>query len=143
MDSTKICRRKKSNPFDIEYRTQRREAMSMSQEEKETVLDRLSITKRNAQKLEIRLHFQGDEDEAAKVRVKSEKLSKKIDKLLAALMTDWMDSSEVTTKSLEKVNRGILRVIEEIKDEIDVAKKVVKALGYLDDAINIATKLLA
>jgi hypothetical protein len=117
--------------------------MSMSQEEKETVLDRLSITKRNAQKLEIRLHFQGDEDEAAKVRVKSEKLSKKIDKLLAALMTDWMDSSEVTTKSLEKVNRGILRVIEEIKDEIDVAKKVVKALGYLDDAINIATKLLA
>jgi hypothetical protein len=58
-------------------------------------------------------------------------------------MTDWMDSSEVTTKSLEKVNRGILRVIEEIKDEIDVAKKVVKALGYLDDAINIATKLLA
>lgn len=117
--------------------------MGMSQEEKEKVLDRLSITKRNAHKLEIRLRFRGDEDGAAKVRTKSERLSKKIDKLLAALMTDWMGSLEVTTKSLEKVNKDILRVIDEIKDEIDAAKKVVKALGYLDDAINIATKLLA
>jgi hypothetical protein len=117
--------------------------MSMSQEEKEKVLDRLSITKRYAHKLEIRLRFKGDEDRAAKVRARSERLSKKIDKLLAALMTDWMGSSEVTTKSLETMNQDILAVIEEIKDEIDVAKKVVKALGYLDDAINIATKLLA
>lgn len=117
--------------------------MSMNQEEKEKVLDRLSITKRNAHKLEIRLRFKGDEDRAAKVKARSERLSKKIDKLLAALMTDWMGSSKVTIKSLETLNEEILTVIEEIKDEIDVAKKVVKALGYLDDAINIATKLLA
>jgi hypothetical protein len=117
--------------------------MGMGQEEKETLLDELLRARRNGDKLEIRLRFKGEAVKAAEVRAKARELSKEIDTLLASLMNGWIGSAEQETRRLREVNAGIRGVIEEIKHEIDVAKSVAKALGYLDDAIRIAMKLMA
>ena len=107
----------------------------MGPEEKEAIIDNLFMTKRKGHKLEIALQFKGKGDEAAQIKKRTTKLAKKIDSLLASLMEEWMGSSAVTGSTLKTINRNLQKIIKDIKNDINVAKNVIKAFGYLDDAI--------
>ena len=112
-------------------------------EDKELIVDNLLITKRKGHNLEIDLMFKGMEGEVKKVKTKTNKLSKKVDSLLSALMKDWIGSANSTIESIKKTNQNLQKTIRDIKKDVETAKNIVKALGYLDDAIMIAANLLS
>jgi DNA integrity scanning protein DisA with diadenylate cyclase activity len=115
----------------------------IKKEDKELIVDKLLITKRKGHNLEIDLMFKEMEDDAKKVRRKTKNLSKKVDSLLSALMQDWIGSARLTIESINKTNENLQKTIRDIKRDVEVAKNIVKAIGYLDDAIMIAANLLA
>jgi DNA integrity scanning protein DisA with diadenylate cyclase activity len=114
-----------------------------NKEDKELIVDKLLITKRKGHNLEIDLMFKEMEADAKKVKTKTNKLSKKVDSLLAALMQDWIGSAKLTIESIKKTNENLQKTIRDIKKDVEVAKNIVKAIGYLDDVIMIAANLLA
>ncbi len=113
-----------------------------NKEDKASIVDNLIITKRKGHALEIDLMFKGKDEDAKKVKKKTEELSKKIDLLLAALMKEWIGSAEPLIQKIKKTNAGLQKAIRDIKKDVETAKNVVKALGYLDEAVKIATDLL-
>lgn len=116
----------------------------MNQSEKEAIIDKLINTKRKGHSLEIDLCFKGMDDDAKTIKDKSSELSRKIDDLLANIMRGWVDNTTAgAEEELKKVNRKIQDTIRKIKKEIEIAKNIVKATGYLDEAIKIAFDLLA
>lgn len=112
-------------------------------EDKESIVDNLLITKRKGHNLEIDLMFKGMEAEAKKIKTETDKLSKQVDNLLAQLMTDWIGSAKTTIESTRKTNQNLQKAIRDIKKDVEVAKNIAKAVGYLDEAIKIAVNLLA
>ena len=82
-------------------------------------------------------------DDAEKVKTKTNKLSKKVDSLLSALMQDWIGLAKLTIESIKKTNENLQKTIRDINKDVEVAKNIVKAIGYLDDVIMIAANLLA
>jgi hypothetical protein len=117
--------------------------MAMTQEEKEAILDQHLICSRKADHLEITLIFQGKTDEAEQVGDKNKLLRDEIDALLGSLMDEWLGQAELVGHDLRLANTNLQRRIKDIKDKINVAENVVKALGYIDDVIRIAKKLVA
>ena len=115
----------------------------MNQEKKLAIIDKFLTTKRKGHMLEIDLSFKGMDDDAEKVKAKNTKLSEKVDNLLANIMQDWIDdTASGVVEELKKINRKIQDTIRDVKKDIELAKNVVKALGYLDEAIKFATNLL-
>ncbi len=115
----------------------------MNQEEKEAIIDKFLTTKRKGHMLEIDLSFKGMDDDAEKVKTKNTELSEKVDNLLKNIMQDWIDdTSSGVVEELKNINRKIQDTIRDIKKDIKIAKNVVKALGYLDEAIKFAIDLL-
>jgi hypothetical protein len=97
---------------------------------------------RKGDDLEVELIFKGKKDEAEKIRKETDKLIEKNKALIASLMEEWLGTAAEIEGKMEIVNTGLEAVIQDIKEDIEIAKNVVKALGYLDDAIGIAVKLL-
>ena len=114
-----------------------------NKEDKALIADKLRNTNRKGHNLEIDLLFKEMKAEAEKVRIKTNNLSKKVDSLIAALMQDWIGSANLTIESIKKTNENLQKTIRDIKKDVEVAKNIVKAIGYLDDAIMIAANLLA
>jgi uncharacterized protein with PhoU and TrkA domain len=112
-------------------------------EDKESIVDNLLITKRKGHNLEIDLMFKGMETEAKNIRTQTNKLSKKVEILLADLMKNWIGSAKSAIESTRKTNQNLQKTIRDIKKDVEVAKNIVKAVGYLDEAIVIAVNLLA
>ena len=112
-------------------------------EDKEKIVDNLLITKRKGHNLEINLMFKEREVEAEEVKTKTNELSKKVDLLLIDLMKDWIGSAKATVESTRKTNKNLQKTIRDIKNDVNVTKNIVKAVGYLDEAIMIAVSLLA
>lgn len=111
-------------------------------EDKESVVDQLLMVKRKGHMLEIDLRFEKMEDEAEEVKGKTDKLSEEIENLLADLMKDWVGSAKETIESIKKTNKKLQDAIRDIKKDVEVAKNIVKAVGFLDEAIVIAVNLL-
>lgn len=115
----------------------------MNQEEKEAVIDKFLATKRKGHMLEIDLSFKGMDDDAEKVKAKNTELSGKVDNLLSNIMRDWIDdTASGVVVELQKINTKIQNTIRDIKKDTEIAKNVVKVLGYLDEAIKFAISLL-
>ena len=86
--------------------------------------------------------FKGMEKEAKKARAKTKKLSKEIDRILGALMEEWIGTANTRIESIRKTNNDLQKTIRDIKKGAETAKNILKALGYLDEAIKTAVKLL-
>ena len=114
----------------------------MNQEKKEAIIDKFLAIKRKGHMLEIDLSFKGMDDDAKSVKAKNTELSKLIDNLLADIMKEWNDdTTSGVEEELKRTNNRIQGTIRDIKKDIEVAKNVVKVIGYLDEAIKFATGL--
>lgn len=116
--------------------------MSINNRNKEAMIDALLESKRKGFRLEITLRFQGKAAEADEVKAKTRKLSRKIDDLLVRAMEDWLGNAAALIKTMKNTNAKLQASIRDIKKRIKVAQNVVKAIGFLDDAIDVAVKLL-
>ena len=116
--------------------------MPNSQTNKETLIHSLNETYRKGQKLELNLRFKGKTSEVDQVRAKCNELSDRIDDLIAEAMKDWLGNADTLIDEVKSINSNLQSSIRDIKHEIKMGEKVVKAISYLDQAIDIAKKLL-
>jgi hypothetical protein len=115
--------------------------MPPSDESKRRALRQLSRTKEKAQALEFELRIQGNEEDANEVKKKREKLTGQIDDLLKRSMEAWLMSAAEVEADLNNANTSLQKAIRDIKGKAETAKNVVKAIGFIDDAVSIAGKL--
>ena len=116
--------------------------MPNSETNKETLIPSLNETYRKGQKLELNLRFKGKTEEADQVRAKCNELSDRIDDLIAEAMKDWLRTADTLIDEVKGINSNLQSNIRDIKHEIKMGEKIVKAIGYLDQAIDITKKLL-
>jgi hypothetical protein len=117
--------------------------MPISKANKEALYDSLDESKRKGQRLEIRLRFQGKNEDADQVKAKTDELSQQLDDLLAGIMENWSGNAKALITATKDTNKRLQASIRDIKNKIKIGENLVKALGYLDDAIKVAKKLLA
>ena len=116
--------------------------MLLSRDAKRRALRRLAKTKEKAQRLEFELRVQGLDEDAKKVDSKTRKLTKRIDELLKKTMEEWMGNAAQVEADLKTNNEKLQKSIRDIKNKVRTAKNIVKAIGFIDDAVSIAGKLV-
>lgn len=117
--------------------------MPISQNDKESIIDKMLETKRKSQKLVVTLKFQRKTLEAEKVHKKARTLASQIDRLLAKSMDAWSGSAATILDDLRKSNDRLGRAISDIKKKRDVANKVIKAVGEIDEVIAKGKEILS
>jgi hypothetical protein len=106
------------------------------------LIDALERTKSKAYRLSLMLRFRNRDDEARQVAAGAKRLSRRIDDLLAAAMSEWLGKAAAHKRRLTRANSRLQRAIRDIQRNNDVAANVVKALSCIDDAIRTASLLL-
>jgi len=91
--------------------------------------------------VKVNLIADGKTDEANALSEKIQELDEHIDKLRAQILDDWPSKVVNLKAEIENINADVQAATDEINDNIDTAKKVVKLTGYIDDAVRIAAKL--
>jgi len=114
----------------------------MTQEEKTDVIDDLNEAYGRAKRLESILILKGKTDEANDLAVKNDKLLESINQLLGQSLDAWLADSVNMAASLKNANDDLKSRIDDIKKDIDTAENIVKAVGFIDDAVEIAARLL-
>lgn len=117
--------------------------MAISNSDKLAIIQCLLVTKQKAHVLEISLRFESRSNEAEQVARKAKELSDQIDRLLGQVMGTWLDQAATILQKIEQANASLESSIQEIQDEVEVAENVVKAIGYIDDAVVVASKIAA
>jgi ubiquinone biosynthesis protein UbiJ len=115
--------------------------MAMTEENKQEVIQRLLIGKQKAHILETSLRFKGEGDEADKVAQKASELSNQIDTLLAQVLDDWLGQTDAIIQGIKKSNTSLQQSIRKIQQGVKTTENLVKAIGFLDDLIAIATQI--
>jgi hypothetical protein len=86
----------------------------------------------------------GRGDPAAKdVRKRNEELAAAAADVRRAISKTWSIDAKATLTKLRGLNDQLQGQVEQIQNAIEVATKVVKALGYVDEIVKIAGKIAA
>ncbi len=115
--------------------------MAITKESKQEMIQRLLVTKQKAHNLEIDLRFKGKNEDADEVAKKTTKLSRKIDKLLNAVINDWLVQKDEIIQGISKANTSLQKSIRQIQNDVETAKNIVNAIGYIDDVVVIAGQI--
>ncbi len=117
-------------------------AMPISKQNKLNLIDALERTKSKARRLVLTLRFRNRDTEARQVQRRARKLTRQIDELISAAMEDWLGSAKKINDRLDRTNVKLQSSIRNIQKKKNVEDNVIKALSYLDDAIEIAIDLI-
>ena len=117
--------------------------MALSQGDKELIVEALMASRRQAQLAELSLRSQGKNAEADKLHDATRILSSKIDALIAGMMRDWLGQIDQVIGDLKARTVDLEKAVDQIKKQVAVAQTVVKVIGYVDQAVAIAAKVLA
>ena len=115
--------------------------MSFESTSKIQVLEAMQAIHRNGQILEIKLRFANKKDRADQVWASNVLLGQHIDILIGKAIDDWLGDADAMVDRIEGAAGGLQKSIDQIADTIKTGEKVVKAIGYIDDAVKIAAKL--
>jgi len=110
--------------------------------EKDNVINQLMDQSDKNKKLERDLRIEGKYEEADRIWAADQVLSVEIDILLGHRMDDWKKSANEVKPKIEAATKKFEVAAADIKKGIDLAKNVIKVLGYIDDLIGIAKSLL-
>lgn len=110
---------------------------------KRALLTELRRSRHKGEELELELIIKGRDAEAAKVRRSTNRLVRRIDDLLAAMMDDWLGEAAALQDDMRRRNARLQASLRDIRKKLDIAKNVVKATGMLDDAAELAAKAFA
>jgi hypothetical protein len=116
---------------------------AVPEETKQEIVQRLLVTKQRGHSLEITLRFKGKVDEADKVAASTAELSRRIEILLGQIIDEWLAQGADIVEEITRVNARLQNSITAIKKGVQTAQNVVKAIGFIDDAVGIAAKLAA
>ena len=93
-------------------------------------------------KLAAILSEQGKQDDRARVEKKNNTLAGRAADLRRGIQREWNGRAAAIADEIRSHNRRLQDQIREIERELQNAERIVKALGYLDDVIAIAGRLL-
>jgi hypothetical protein len=113
-----------------------------SSEAQRQIIGQLQITCSKGNDLRVGLLLADKGPEAESVQKKNRVLEREIDRLIARLLDQWGVDAGSVIEDGRKRNRNLQGMIRDIENQIDVAKKVIKAVGLIDDAIATAKKIL-
>lgn len=116
--------------------------MAISNEKKREIIQRLLVTKQKAHSAEILLRFQGMGEEADRVAARAGELSDRIDDLLGQVMKRWTGQSGQIVDAIRRMNASLQASVREIEKGVKTVQNAVKAVGYVDDAIEMAVKII-
>lgn len=111
--------------------------MPVSMTEKQVIIQQLLAAKTRAYQAEVKLLLKRKPEEANEVKTHGKELSRKIDRLIAQTMSDWVVDAEIIIKDVKSTNKKIQRSINDIQNDVTVAKNVVKIVGFIDDIVEI------
>src|SRR5689334_6991187 len=97
------------------------------------LIDELLVTRRHAQRLVIRLRFQGRDQDADAAEEKEKALTARIDALLAAGMEKWVGQAAELTTRLKVINKRLSANVERVRKRDQNAAHIAGALGAIDD----------
>ncbi len=106
------------------------------------ILNILLEIKNRAIDVEIKLLAEKKNNKAKKLGTGIDRLEDIIRKLRSRILDDWLSKVPALREDLSKMNGDVQMAIDDIKDDIGLAKKVVKLIGYIDDIVNIAGKVV-
>jgi hypothetical protein len=117
--------------------------MAIPRETKQEFVRRLRVTRDTGVDLEISLKFKGEFEEADKVAAATAALTRQIDKLLGQIIDEWLAQGLDIVAEITGVNASLEKSIDKINKDVETAQNVVKAIGFIDDAVAIAAKVAA
>lgn len=83
----------------------------------------------------------GDTANSAKYQQRLTQLNTLYTKLSNAIWQDWIGQSATVKGGLQAATDNVNQSVKNIQSDVDTANNIVKALGYVDQAIAIAAKL--
>jgi predicted DNA-binding transcriptional regulator len=110
--------------------------------EKNELLDSLSVCYHRINFCKILCEENDRTEEAKQLERREKRLKIEIDGLLRDLYHNWIGDAKQLKGKLDGINKEINEHIEKIEQDIKTTQKIVKAIGYFDDAIKIATDLV-
>lgn len=115
----------------------------MKTSEKNLLLDKLTFCYTRVNYLKTLCEEQGKTEDAKQLERRKARLKLEIDGLLHDLFREWIGGANELKGKLDKTNEAVKKSIESIEKNVKVAENIVKVIGYADDAIKIATDLVA
>jgi len=110
--------------------------------EQRQIIGQLQITYSKGNDLRVSLLLADKAPDAQTVQKKNRVLEQQIDGLISRLLDQWGVDAGSVIEDGRKRNRQLQGMIRDIENQIDVANKVIKAIGFIDDAIATAKKIL-
>jgi hypothetical protein len=88
------------------------------------------------------LREQGRPEEAERVARKSQQLAQETAKLRKGITAQWRGRAEEWLDEIRAENSKLQRRIRKVEQSLDTARDIVRALGYVDEIIGFARKIL-
>jgi hypothetical protein len=114
----------------------------METNEKNKLLDELSVSYNRANYLAVLCNEKNKKPEAVQAERRKKRLKGEIDGLLRDIYLAWIGDANVLRDKITTNNDEIDKCIQKIQSDVDTAQNIVKAIGYLDDIIAIAAALV-
>lgn len=113
-----------------------------SGEAQRQIIGQLEITYSQGRALRASLLLADKAADAQTVQEKNKDLEQQIEGLVARLLDQWGLEAASVIEDGQRRNQQLQGMIRDIENQIDVANKVIKAIGFIDDAIDTAKKIL-
>ncbi|MFX0194475.1 MAG: hypothetical protein ACFFCW_00010 [Candidatus Hodarchaeota archaeon] len=110
-------------------------------DEKLRAVNTFIATQNKGLRLESRLTLQNID--STKVQEANSRLAKKIEQLRRKLHDEWVESADDIRREVTIANGQIEKAIKAIEKRVEIAENIVKAVGYIDRVVEIASKVLA
>jgi hypothetical protein len=107
------------------------------------VIDEMKSLSDTSRSLELDLRFRAERNEADRVWEAHRRLDMEIDILIGRAMDDWGDDLEAALTELKAQTALVDEAIASLQKLKRITAKVGQFVGYIDQAIAIAKKLLA
>lgn len=115
--------------------------MSISMTEKQEIIQQLLVSKNKAYQAEVKLLLKRKPEEANAVKTHGKELSRKIDRLIAQSMSDWVGDAEIIIKDVKSNNKKVQRSIKDIQSDVNVVRNAVKIVGLIDEVVEIVSAI--
>ncbi len=102
----------------------------------------LLAIKNRAIDVEVDLLVDGKDEEAKRLGLTIDKLDVTIRDLRGAILDDWLVKVPSLRKELARMSAEVQEAIDDIKDDIETAQRVVKLIGQIDKVIGFLKPLL-
>jgi hypothetical protein len=114
----------------------------MTSDDKLQVLESLTLLYDAVTQAETARRRIGHIEEADTIGHWADSLMEQIGELRSSILDDWMGAASKLVDQVEALTSKINDMIDDLKNDVQMADKMLAIAGYVDQAISIAAKLL-